>query len=103
MIHVAELACAHVIVLLLPVFTVTAYNDWQNEALRILAQINGTTHDNISIQGKYLEIIGALELDKPVAGCGISGARDMLGARPATRRHSLLALFGTPLHPVAMG
>lgn len=73
---------------------------WQKETLHTLARIDAATQGKIAVQEKYLEIIGALELDKTGVGCGLRGLRDMLPASPATRRHFLLALFATHLQLV---
>lgn len=70
------------------------YNDRQEEALEILALINGTTRDDAGVQVQYQEIIDTLTYEKS-DGKGL-GFREMIRDAP-NRKRLYLALSVAPL------
>ena len=71
-----------------------AYNDRQEEALDILAQINGKSKDDIAVQVQYREIVDSMEYEK-AEGRSL-GFREAVRTKP-NRKRLLLALSVAPL------
>jgi prolyl oligopeptidase PreP (S9A serine peptidase family) len=70
------------------------YNGRQEEALEVLARVNGEHRDSASVQVQYREIIDTLEFEK-TAGRGV-GFREA-ARNPPNRRRVLLAMSVAPL------
>ncbi|KAF3025535.1 hypothetical protein E8E14_009561 [Neopestalotiopsis sp. 37M] len=72
-----------------------AYNDRQEEALEVVARINGTTPDDVGVQVQFREIVDTMEYEKSKGNGGL-GFREIVRGAP-NRRRLVLALSLAPL------
>lgn len=71
-----------------------AYNDRQEEALQVVARINGSTTDDVGVQVQFREIVDTMEYEKSKDDS--LGFREIVRGAP-NRRRLMLALSLAPL------